>query len=78
MTQWIEIVNWDKFQHYKDRRPVWIKLHLDLLDNDDYLGPAGRCPAPVDRAVDAAWTKVAHSITRQHRAHSRDNSATES
>lgn len=38
MTSWIEIVNWDRFQHYRDRRPVWIKLHLDLLDNHDYLG----------------------------------------
>ena len=30
-------MNWDKFQHYKDRDPVWIKLHPELLDNDDYL-----------------------------------------
>lgn len=29
-----EIKNWDKFQQYKDSRPVhWIKLHCELLDN---------------------------------------------
>lgn len=28
--------NWDKFQHYKDRSPPWIKLHRDLLDNRNY------------------------------------------
>lgn len=28
----IEIVNWRTFQHYKDRRPPWIKVHDSLLD----------------------------------------------
>lgn len=28
--------NWSKFQHYKDRRPPWIKLHRELLDNYDW------------------------------------------
>lgn len=28
--------NWDKFQHYKDRNPPWIKLHTELLDNYDF------------------------------------------
>lgn len=23
--------NWEKFQHYKDRNPPWIKLHRDLM-----------------------------------------------
>ena len=27
------VVNWRKFQHYKDRRPPWIKLHRSLLDD---------------------------------------------
>jgi hypothetical protein len=34
---YIYIPNWDTFQHYKDRRPAWIKNYLDLLDNDAYL-----------------------------------------
>jgi len=29
-----QIKNWDKFQQYKDDRPVhWIKLHVELLDD---------------------------------------------
>lgn len=27
------IKNWNKFQHFKDRRPPWIKLYRDLLDD---------------------------------------------
>ena len=33
---WIVIPNWDKFQHYKDRDPVWIKLYLELNSRDDW------------------------------------------
>ncbi len=29
--KFIRIVNWDRFQHYKDRNPPWIKLHRELL-----------------------------------------------
>lgn len=27
------IKGWKKFQHFKDRRPPWIKLHRDILDD---------------------------------------------
>ena len=27
---------WEEFQHYKDRAPLWIKLHRGLLDNMEY------------------------------------------
>lgn len=39
---------WDSFQHYKDRKPAWIKLHRDLLDNYDFhcLPVASRALAP--------------------------------
>lgn len=30
-----KIKNWDQFQHFKDRRPPWIKLHRDILENRD-------------------------------------------
>jgi hypothetical protein len=30
------IKGWSEFQHYKDRRPPWIKLHRTLLDNREY------------------------------------------
>ncbi len=29
--------NWDKFQHYKDRNPPWIKLHRDLLIDKEFM-----------------------------------------
>lgn len=29
--------NWDKFQHYKDRCPPWIKLHRDLLNDKEFM-----------------------------------------
>lgn len=30
------VKNWKKFQHFKDRRPPWIKLYRDLLDDPDW------------------------------------------
>ena len=32
----MRIRNWKKFQHFKDRRPPWIKLYRDLLDDPDF------------------------------------------
>lgn len=29
--RYIRIVNWDRYQHYKNRRPPWIKLYTELL-----------------------------------------------
>lgn len=36
------IRNWSKFQHYHTRRPPWIKLYRELLDDQDFhaLEPA--------------------------------------
>lgn len=31
----IKIKNWDKFQHFKDRNPPWIKLHRSMMDQRD-------------------------------------------
>ncbi len=28
-----KVKNWDEFQHYKDRRPPWIKLHRTILED---------------------------------------------
>lgn len=41
--------NWTEFQHYKDRSPVWIKLHRRLLDDFDFnrLPLASRALAPM-------------------------------
>ena len=32
----IRVVNWEKYQHYKNRRPPWIKLYTKLLDNYEF------------------------------------------
>lgn len=32
----IRIKNWNKFQHFKDRRPPWVKLYRDLLDDMEW------------------------------------------
>jgi hypothetical protein len=32
----MRIKNWEKFQHFKDRRPPWIKLYRDLLDDAEW------------------------------------------
>jgi len=29
----VRIKNWTKFQHFKDRKPPWVKLHREILDD---------------------------------------------
>lgn len=41
----IQVVNWDELQHYRDRRPLWIKLYRKLLENPKWhalTGDAGK------------------------------------
>jgi hypothetical protein len=33
----LRIKNWEKFQHFKDRRPPWVKLYRDILDDPDWF-----------------------------------------
>jgi hypothetical protein len=35
---WIVARNFDRFQHYHDRSPIWIKCYTDLLHDDDWTG----------------------------------------
>lgn len=30
---YLRVVNWEKYQHYKDRTPPWIKLHAEILND---------------------------------------------
>ncbi len=32
-SQVLRVKNFERFQHYKDRNPIWIKLYLDLLND---------------------------------------------
>jgi len=36
--EWIIVPKWDRFQHYHDRSPAWIKVHVELLHDDAWLG----------------------------------------
>jgi len=57
---WIEIPNWDRFQHYRDRNPPWIKNYLELLHDDNYLSLTGH-----ERAVlHGLWLEYASSRRR--------------
>jgi hypothetical protein len=37
MTRTIAVCGWEKFQHYKDRDPPWIKLYRDLLSSESWV-----------------------------------------
>lgn len=37
MAKFLRIVEWAKFQHYKDRNPPWIKLHRELLTSNTWV-----------------------------------------
>ncbi len=45
----LRVKDWKKFQHYKDRRPGWIKLHRSYMDDHDFqkLPVASRALAPM-------------------------------
>jgi hypothetical protein len=32
----MKVKNWAKFQHFKDRRPPWVKLYRDILDDMEW------------------------------------------
>lgn len=36
MAEYLEVAEWDKYQHYKDRAPPWIKLHVGVLDHYEF------------------------------------------
>lgn len=36
MTKYLRVKDWDKYQHYKDRNPPWIKLETDTFINYDF------------------------------------------
>ena len=43
--KYLRIINWKKFQHYKDRCPPWIKLHVKILNDRNFmlLADASKC-----------------------------------
>jgi hypothetical protein len=47
----LRIKNWLRYQHFKDRRPPWIKLYRDLLDDPDWHALDGE----VSKLLVALW-----------------------
>lgn len=39
----LKVKNWAKFQHFKNRRPPWIKLYRDILEQRDINVISDRC-----------------------------------
>ena len=37
MTEFYRVRNWAKYQHYKNRNPPWIKLHVEILASEDWV-----------------------------------------
>lgn len=40
-SKWIVIPNWDRFQHYKDRAPSWIKIYPELHHDEAFMSLTG-------------------------------------
>ena len=50
----LKIRNWDRYQHYKDRSPIWVKLYArDLVSSEDWItwDDASRCLAVASIAL---------------------------
>ena len=52
-----KIKDWAEFQHYKDRRPPWIKLHHSLLDDAEYA----KLPAISAKCLVLLWLIASES-----------------
>lgn len=37
MTGYISLSNWERFQHYKDRDPPWVKFYRDVLTSESWV-----------------------------------------
>lgn len=37
MSAVLSVYNWQRFQHYKDRDPPWVKLYRDLLTSESWV-----------------------------------------
>ena len=45
----LKVINWSKYQSYKDRRPPWIRFHRTMLDNYEFqmMGADSRALLPM-------------------------------
>lgn len=55
----LTVKNWDKFQHYKDRNPPWIKLYTDTFHRRDF----NRLPDDSKLLALCIWTLAAREAS---------------
>ena len=60
MTQTFSVRNFERFQHYKDRSPPWIKLYNELLDDYGF----GLLPDASKLHLVAIWLLASRSNNR--------------
>ncbi|KKL97806.1 hypothetical protein LCGC14_1830740 [marine sediment metagenome] len=53
----LNVHNWSRFQHYRSRRPPWIKLHRTLLDDFDFV----RLPLASQALAPRLWLLASES-----------------
>ena len=57
------IKNWERFQHYRDRRPPWIKFYTEIIEEFDEAGNVNDLFALSDSAkltLVLAWALASH------------------
>lgn len=54
---YLQVRHWERFQHYRDRSPPWIKLYTDLLDDYAY----GHLPDVSKAHLLAIWLLAARN-----------------
>ncbi|HEX2761584.1 MAG TPA: hypothetical protein VHM27_13760, partial [Rhizomicrobium sp.] len=60
MTVTFSVKNFERFQHYKDRSPPWIKLYNELLDDYSF----GQLPDASKLHLVAIWLLASRSNNR--------------
>lgn len=60
MSATLSIRNWERFQHYKDRDPPWVKLYRDLLTSESWV-----LGTDLSRVVQVASTLLAPRYSNQ-------------
>ena len=57
----MQIKNWQKFQHFKNRRPPWIKLYRDLLEDEEWF----KLPPASAKVLVMLWLLASEDDTKQ-------------
>ncbi len=60
MSAFLAVKNWERFQHYKDRDPPWVKLYRDLLTTESWV-----LGTDLSRVVQVASTLLAARYSNQ-------------